>query len=186
MSRRFLAEVTAVVCVLFGFSVTKCPAADGEETPGKNVFGTTKVWDIHLEIPAKEYEAMQPPAGGFGFPVRRPRTPAPKGQARQRAQPLRHRVPLGAGRLLRGRQDLQEGRRPLCRRHHLLRVRPGPETSAEDRVQQVRRPAIPRAHVAPSPCDADGPGEGPRGPGLLACSGRRACPHRAPPSPRSP
>ena len=33
----------------------------------KNLFGPTKIWSIHLEFPAKEFEAMQPPQpGGFG------------------------------------------------------------------------------------------------------------------------
>ncbi len=33
----------------------------------KNLFGPSKVWSIHLEIPAKEFDAMQPPQpGGFG------------------------------------------------------------------------------------------------------------------------
>jgi putative membrane-bound dehydrogenase-like protein len=43
-------------------------ADDGSKpVPGRDVFGQTRVWTIHLEIPAREYEAMQPPAGGFGF-----------------------------------------------------------------------------------------------------------------------
>jgi putative membrane-bound dehydrogenase-like protein len=69
MSRRFLAGAAALACALLGLGVTTCPAAD--------VFGTTRVWAVHLEIPAKEYEAMQPPAGGFGFPGAPP-APAPK------------------------------------------------------------------------------------------------------------
>jgi putative membrane-bound dehydrogenase-like protein len=51
-------------------------AADEKEAPGKDIFGVTKVWAVHLEIPAKEYEAMQPPAGGFGFPGAPPAPPA--------------------------------------------------------------------------------------------------------------
>ena len=65
-------------------------------------------------------------------------------------------------------------------RDHLLRVGPGPEAAAEDRVQQVRRPAVPRPHVAPAPRDAAGPREGPRGPGLLPLpGGRRPAPRTA-------
>jgi putative membrane-bound dehydrogenase-like protein len=86
MSRRYLSGATALACaasvlacVLFGLRVTTCPAADGKEAPAKDVFGTTKVWAFHLEIPAKEYEAMQPPAGGFGAPAAPPAAPpAPK------------------------------------------------------------------------------------------------------------
>lgn len=72
MSRRFLAETTALVCVLAGLSVTKCPAADAD------IFGAARVWKVHLEIPAREYEAMQPPAGVFDFTGAPPRRPAPK------------------------------------------------------------------------------------------------------------
>jgi len=88
MSRRFFAGATALTCaalilacILLGLRATKAPAADGKEpakgAPGKDVFGQTKLWAVHLEIPAKEYEAMQPPAGGFGFPGAPP-APAPK------------------------------------------------------------------------------------------------------------
>ncbi len=77
MSRRFLAGATALACALICPGVATCPAADGKEAPGKDVFGTTKMGAIHLEIPAKEYEAMQPPAGGFGFPSAPPAPPAP-------------------------------------------------------------------------------------------------------------
>ena len=75
MSRRYLSGATALACavavlccVLLGIRVTTCPAADEKEAPAKNVFGATKVLSFHLEIPAKEYEAMQPPpaAGAEG------------------------------------------------------------------------------------------------------------------------
>jgi lysophospholipase L1-like esterase len=53
MSRRILARIAATACALL---------AQGD-TP----FGQTTVWTIHLEIPAKEYDAMPTPfAGGFG------------------------------------------------------------------------------------------------------------------------
>jgi spore coat protein H len=38
-----------------------------KEVSGKDVFGLTKVWEFHLQLPAKEYEAMQP-SGGMRFP----------------------------------------------------------------------------------------------------------------------
>jgi hypothetical protein len=54
-----------------------------KETPekgeaGKDFFGLTKVWTIHLEVPAGEYAAMQPRAGGFGFSGGPAPPPAPK------------------------------------------------------------------------------------------------------------
>jgi hypothetical protein len=80
MSRRFLARANALACgafllccVLFGPWTPSVPAESG-----KDVFGTTKVWAVHLEIPVKEYEAMQPPAGGFGFPGAPPMPPQAK------------------------------------------------------------------------------------------------------------
>src|SRR5438128_11393918 len=78
MSRRFLAGAAALACALIGLGVATGPAADRKEAPGKDVFGTTRVGAIHLEIPAKEYEAMQPPAGGFGLPGAPPMSPLPK------------------------------------------------------------------------------------------------------------
>lgn len=62
------------------------PAASAQEPkqpktakpPAAEVFGLTKVWPIHITIDAKEYEAMQPAAGGgFGFPPP-PVNPPPK------------------------------------------------------------------------------------------------------------
>src|SRR5947209_16626316 len=78
MSRRFLAAAAALACALIGLGVATSLAADRKEAPGKDVFGTTKVWAMHLEITAREYEAMQPPAGGFGAPGAPPAPPAPR------------------------------------------------------------------------------------------------------------
>ncbi|MCI0376969.1 MAG: CotH kinase family protein, partial [Gemmataceae bacterium] len=46
-----------------------------EKTP----FGLTKIWTVHLEISATEYDAMQSAAGGFGFPG----GPPPKKQVKK-------------------------------------------------------------------------------------------------------
>jgi putative membrane-bound dehydrogenase-like protein len=84
-----LAATTAPVAVLVttwllvGLLTLPAPAGEGKEpadreAPGKDVFGQTKLWAIHLDIPAKEYEAMQPAVGGFGFPGAPPAPPAPK------------------------------------------------------------------------------------------------------------
>src|SRR5436305_14358910 len=83
MSRRLLAGLFVLTCAGLLFRATTVEAADGKqpaakEAPGKDIFGATKVWAIHLEIPVKEYEAMQPPAAGFGPPGVAP--PAPKGK----------------------------------------------------------------------------------------------------------
>jgi putative membrane-bound dehydrogenase-like protein len=45
-------------------------AAQDKQPTARDVFGSSKVWTLHLEIPAKEYEAMQPAGGmgGFGPP----------------------------------------------------------------------------------------------------------------------
>src|SRR5262245_38514611 len=76
MSRRCLAAVSCgaliLVCLLVGLSVMTAPATESKEAaqkeaPGKDVFGQTRVWTVHLTIPATEYKAMQPPGGGFGF-----------------------------------------------------------------------------------------------------------------------
>ncbi|MBI1914630.1 MAG: CotH kinase family protein [Planctomycetes bacterium] len=56
------------------------------EMPGKDVFGLTKVHDLHLEISAKEWEKMQAVTGGMRFPggpggfggPQRPEKPAEK------------------------------------------------------------------------------------------------------------
>ena len=89
MSQRFLAGASALasaVCLLSGVLPAhrgRLPAAadkepPAKETPGKDVFGMTKVWSLRLTIPGKEYEAMQPAAGGFGFPGGPPPRRAPR------------------------------------------------------------------------------------------------------------
>ena len=88
MIRRLIVWASALVsCAFLIFStlVSFQGAATAEEDPtakdarGKDVFGLTKVWSIHLEIPAREYEALQPAQGGFGFPGGPPKQPAAKG-----------------------------------------------------------------------------------------------------------
>src|SRR5262249_8263230 len=67
-----LACAASVLCC----ALVRLGAADEKEAPGKDHFGAARLWAVHLEIPAKEYEAMQPPAGGFGFPGAPPAPPA--------------------------------------------------------------------------------------------------------------
>ena len=90
MTRRFLPGTAArgycgvwlffalfsLVAAAAAFADDKPPAA--KEPPGKCVFDPTKVWHFDLEIPAREYEAMQPPAAGFGGPGSPPAPPRPR------------------------------------------------------------------------------------------------------------
>jgi len=79
MSRRFPARTTLsgfalLLALLVGHAQPRSfVAADDPKPAAKakspDVFGQTKVWSIHLEITAKEYDAMQPVfGGGFGPP----------------------------------------------------------------------------------------------------------------------
>src|SRR5271166_3577642 len=97
MSRRILLGATALACGVFLLScafvglqgTTASFAADkepsGKEAPANDVFGPAKVWSIHLNISAKEYQALQPSGGGFGFPGAPPAPPAPKDPKEKRA-----------------------------------------------------------------------------------------------------
>jgi hypothetical protein len=122
MVRRFVTGASVLACsgvLLFGILAgfrNAATAGKDKDAPGKDVFGPTKVWSLHLEIPAREYEALQPRTGGFGFPGKPPAPPPkdPKVQARKRTQSLWHRVSLGAGQPVRRRQDLGQDWCSLC------------------------------------------------------------------------
>src|SRR5262245_22227785 len=43
------------------------PAPKPDAKAGADVVGSDKVWQFHLTLTAKDYDAMQPPGGGFGF-----------------------------------------------------------------------------------------------------------------------
>jgi putative membrane-bound dehydrogenase-like protein len=58
----------------------KAPQKKGNSD--KDFFGTTKVWDLHLELSSKEYEEMQPPPPSFNFGGAP--TPAPKAKKGKR------------------------------------------------------------------------------------------------------
>src|SRR5438105_4154866 len=72
MSKRFWA-MAATMCASVAFAATWAlwvPAVEppvAKESPSKDVFGLTKIYQFHLEVPAKEWETMQP-AGGIRFP----------------------------------------------------------------------------------------------------------------------
>jgi spore coat protein H len=73
MSKPFRASMTALVFAVVGLAraLAEPPA---KEAPGKDVFGLAKVWQLHLEVAAREGDKMQPtggrrfPGGPGGFP----------------------------------------------------------------------------------------------------------------------
>ena len=87
MRRRALAVATAQICSAILFAATVVPLSDASDDgaakgrpadPG--VFGLTKVLPVHIQIPADEFRAMQPPApaggpGGGPGPAARPKKP---------------------------------------------------------------------------------------------------------------
>src|SRR4030081_3460712 len=82
MHRRALAVATVLACcaiVLAGPAVPLSGAADDGDANGKaagaDSFGLTKVVNLHVEIPAEEYQAMQPPAPGGPPLAPRPKKP---------------------------------------------------------------------------------------------------------------
>ncbi len=82
MRRRVLALATALTCSGILLAAQSAGRADDAKAKGKasgaEIFGLTRVAKLHIEIPAEEYEAMQPPApAGFGAPPPAPRTKRP-------------------------------------------------------------------------------------------------------------
>ncbi len=82
MRRRALAAATALICTAILHAGTVSPllgAPDDGDAQGKaadpHLFGLTSVVQLHIEIPASEYRAMQPPApaGPPGGPPPAPR-----------------------------------------------------------------------------------------------------------------
>jgi hypothetical protein len=69
MRRRVLALPTVLICsaiVLAGPAVMASGSADDGDSKGPaagaSLFGLTRVVDLHIEVAAEEYQAMQPPA----------------------------------------------------------------------------------------------------------------------------
>src|SRR5262249_61946915 len=60
----------ALALLLCGRAMPLAAAGDPKPASGDDkAFGPTKVWAVHLELSAREYDAMQPPfAGGVGPP----------------------------------------------------------------------------------------------------------------------
>jgi putative membrane-bound dehydrogenase-like protein len=85
MVRPFVSGAVVLACaLLLGTLVgvrSTATAGKGQAeqaVPASDVFSPTKVWSLHLEIPAREYEALQPRGGGFGFPGGKPPPPPAK------------------------------------------------------------------------------------------------------------
>jgi putative membrane-bound dehydrogenase-like protein len=87
MSHRALSWVVTSICglaVVCGLAVPhQALSLPPERDPGPNkeradAFGPTKVWNIHLELSAKEYDAMQPAAPAFPGPGGPPQPKAKK------------------------------------------------------------------------------------------------------------
>jgi putative membrane-bound dehydrogenase-like protein len=88
MRRHFFPAAATLLCSLLMLGVlfslqdvgAITPAAQDKQAAGADVFVSSKVWPLHLEVSAKEYEAMQPPPPkGFGPP---PPLPKEKGDGR--------------------------------------------------------------------------------------------------------
>jgi spore coat protein H len=81
MSKRSWAAA-ATVFLAAGVALVAAEPPAAKETPGKDVFGLTKVWKFNVELSAKEHTAMQP-AGGMrgpgGFGPGGPRGPGGPG-----------------------------------------------------------------------------------------------------------
>ena len=187
MRRRSLAVTTALVCtvMLLGGPTARTlrAAADADTTVAAgDLFGLNKVVAVHIEIPADEYQAMQPPIAGRRLRRTSAGSAAEKaGCQGERAEPFRDRVPLGARDVDGGGPDVQ-GRRLSLRRQRLvhgvgrrleafLQGRPGPRRPC--RFQRPARGASPERRTRPD--------EGPRGPGLrpLPRGGRTRAAHGA-------
>ncbi len=77
MSQAYAIRMSVALLLLTWLvSCVSAEAVQSSANEDQSLFGQTKVWSIHLEISAKEFEAMQPPQpGGFGSapPVERKR-----------------------------------------------------------------------------------------------------------------
>jgi hypothetical protein len=89
MGGRFLASagrmncgVLAITLLLGDIGSARLRAAEEPGPASKEAagpFGLTKVWTVHVEIPAKEYEAMQPAVAAFPGPGAPPQPGQRKG-----------------------------------------------------------------------------------------------------------
>jgi spore coat protein CotH len=70
-------RVLAGIALLFLACVLTSPQVTGDDEKSAGPFGLARVWAVHLDIPAAEYQAMQP-AGGMGFFGPPPKAPPAK------------------------------------------------------------------------------------------------------------
>jgi putative membrane-bound dehydrogenase-like protein len=89
MSRHLSARGLCLASLLIALIGELTISADEKPPADKGSFGLTNIWSIHLELSAKEYEAMQPAVPQFGGPGGPPQ-PAPKAKkaARERERNL--------------------------------------------------------------------------------------------------
>ena len=71
MSQQLFTILTSILLFAANFAdaADDNTKAKAKETPGANLFGMSRLWSIHIEVSEKEYQAMQPPGGGMGFPA---------------------------------------------------------------------------------------------------------------------
>ena len=146
-----------------------------------DLFGQAKILTLHLDVAAKEFDAMPPALPGF--PGRR----SPK-KPRRRDRPRRTssiRTSRGSRRMSPRTARPQKGRASATPATSPISPRPGSEAAAQDRVRQVRRPAIPRPSAFSSSTRCRWTRRRAAKCWRTPCSGRPACRRRAPPSPRS-
>ena len=175
MRRRALAVTTALICSTIVIPNTVLPqsgALDDRNAGGKAVdaglFGLTRVVPLHIEIPADEYQAMQPPvpAGVPGGPPPAAQPKKPGGRASERNL-FGLEFPWGCARGRHGRGQDTPGRRTPVRRERFLHgLRRGPEAILRRRPRQRRSRGVPRPAWHAAPGRRARPHEGARGPRL--------------------
>ena len=117
-----------------------------------DIFGLTKVWAIHLNLTAPEYEALQPEPAASASPVGLRRAEGEtQGQARPRTQSLRHRIRLGPRGSDRWRQNILQGRPAIRRQRHLFRLRRRCQATLSHRLRPARQATLPRPDHDQSP-----------------------------------
>jgi putative membrane-bound dehydrogenase-like protein len=78
MSRQFLAAATALTCYAIFVNISTVLVAGTADAGDAALFGLTRVVNLHIEIPAEQYRAMQPPPAGVPGgppPAQRPKRP---------------------------------------------------------------------------------------------------------------
>jgi len=68
LSRALLLSLVATLVVLPAATLSSQESKPRSKSAAGDIFAGGDILPIHITIAAKEFEAMQPPAGGFGFP----------------------------------------------------------------------------------------------------------------------